>query len=78
MVDLKKAREVMVSYYHPEPEHFEVWFDKEDDMYKSIAKFKDCDAEIIVAVWNEDYECDNEIFINKDLFNKIKNIMEAK
>jgi len=77
MGDCEKAKEIMINYYSPKPEYFEVWYDDTDEMYHSIAKFKDCDAEIIVSTWDDDFDCQEEIFINDALYAKIKNIMEA-
>ena len=34
MLSISEARAIMISYYSPKPEYFEVWFDKADNMYK--------------------------------------------
>ena len=78
MGDIKEAKEIMMSYFTPTPEYFEVWYDETDEMYHSIAMFKDCDDDIILNEWDEDYDCANEIRIDEALYAKIKNIMEAK
>lgn len=77
MVDLKKAREIMIEFYSPKPDFFEVWYEEKEEMYRSIAEFNEGDEEIFLGTWNDDYDAQDEIIIDKKVYSKIKSIMEC-
>ncbi|MFX1478326.1 MAG: hypothetical protein ACFFCI_09345 [Promethearchaeota archaeon] len=75
--NIEEAMEIMPGYYDPKPEVFDVWWDESDEMYKSIAKFKECDCNLVLAIWDDDYDCLGEVYIDEKIYKKIKSYMEG-
>ena len=70
-----EGKEKILKSYFPIPEIFQIWFDNEEDVYKTIIKFKKSDNEIFLANWDKDFNNIDEICINKEDLKKISEVI---
>jgi len=55
--------------YSPRPEKIEVWYELDDDTFRSLVKFKKGDNEVYLSQWDvNDLECMNEITLTEKTF----------
>lgn len=80
IIELKKKelRKIIKTTYSPTPKKIDTWYEKEDDTFRSLTKFRKDDKEIYLALWDKnDLECIEEICLTDTTYKHIYKTITA-
>lgn len=73
MIEMKKdlILNKIFTLFSPKPKHVDIWYEDDDEMYRSIVRFEKNDEEFFLNQWDDEGTCISEICITSKTLNQL-------